>query len=157
MDLQKAKDLAINLMQEHGLIDSKWYFRFNNRRRSAGVCSYRNKSIELSKHITAHADEHEVRDTILHEIAHALVGEGHGHDSVWVRKAKSIGCNGLRCYDEKSKPSTSEAYRLIAKYKGFCPNGHNHFRNRMPKKSVSCGLCSSKYNPDYLVVYSPNL
>lgn len=156
MNLQQAEKLALDLMETHGLIDKKWFFRFNNRRRAAGVCKQGDYCIELSKHITALADEHEVKDTILHEIAHALVGRGHGHDQVWINKAKEIGCDGLRCYDESNKPSTTLAYQLVAKYKGVCPNGHESFVNRMPTRTYSCHKCSPKFNRDFIVVFSPN-
>ena len=36
-------------------------------------------------------------DTILHEMAHALVGQVHGHDAVW--QAQVLGCSGRRCHD----------------------------------------------------------
>ena len=38
-------------------------------------------------------DEKHVLDTILHEIAHALVGSHHKHDAVWKAKCKEIGCD----------------------------------------------------------------
>jgi len=37
-----------------------------------------------------------VRDTLLHEIAHALVGTAHGHDEVWKAKCLEIGAINLR-------------------------------------------------------------
>lgn len=33
-----------------------------------------------------------MRQALLHEIAHALVRPGHGHDQVWKDKALQIGC-----------------------------------------------------------------
>lgn len=143
-------------MAVHGLLDDGWYFAFNSRRRGAGTCKYGDQSIELSRHITLHTDEHEVRDTILHEIAHALVGTKHGHDDTWVRKAKEIGCNGNRCYDEKNKPSTTNAYRLVAKYVGVCPNGHLVYANRKPKRLKSCAKCCPIFNKDFLFTYLLN-
>ena len=39
-----------------------------------------------------------IKNTILHEIAHAIVGYGvSAHGSEWKRMAMSIGCNGQRC------------------------------------------------------------
>ena len=38
----------------------------------------------------------EVRDTILHEVAHALVGPGHGHDTVWKATAAQVGARPQR-------------------------------------------------------------
>ncbi len=48
--------------------------------------------------------DEEVKDTILHEIAHALVGKAHHHDDVWRAKALEIGCSGRRCHDLQFTP-----------------------------------------------------
>ena len=35
--------------------------------------------------------------TVLHEIAHALVGPGHGHGPTWKRKCLEVGAAPKRC------------------------------------------------------------
>src|SRR5262245_33866673 len=56
-----------------------------------GLCSYRDKAIILSgQHIDIH-DASMIKNTINHEVAHALT-PGHAHDEVWVAKAKELGC-----------------------------------------------------------------
>ncbi|MEM9915799.1 MAG: SprT-like domain-containing protein, partial [Planctomycetota bacterium] len=72
MDLPSAGQLALSLMQHHGLADAGWTFRFNQRKRSLGLCNYTTQRIELSAPFVTRNDEPEVRDVILHEIAHAL-------------------------------------------------------------------------------------
>ena len=153
MDILKAVQLAKELMEIHGVNQLGYSFRYNKRRNFAGICSYRNKTIELSLPLTRLSNEEDVIDTILHEIAHALT-EGHGHDHVWRRKAIEIGCNGKRCFG-KEKESMYEAFNNIAKVVGTCPNGHQHFRNRMPKigKRYSCNSCSNKFNVNFLITY----
>jgi predicted SprT family Zn-dependent metalloprotease len=42
--------------------------------------------------------ESDLRNTIRHELAHIAVGPGHGHDAVWKREAKRMGCTGDRCH-----------------------------------------------------------
>jgi hypothetical protein len=100
--LIRAKELATLLMAEHGL--TEWKFAFNTNKRRAGVCRYPARSkpgrIELSKHYVLRNPDDEVRDTILHESAHALVGPGHGHDEVWKAKRVEAGARPERCYDE---------------------------------------------------------
>jgi len=155
MNLQAAQTLALQLMELHGLIQDKWFFQFNNRKNAAGICNYSKHSIELSRPLTELSDEVDVKDTILHEIAHAFT-KGHHHDYVWQRKAKEIGCNGLRCYDVKSKESTEIAYNLIAKYKGVCPNGHEYYKNKMSKKRSSCSKCSPRFDDRFIITYSLN-
>jgi SprT protein len=155
MNRNEAELLANKLINQH-LSGTGFRFQWNKRRRAAGICSYRRKTVELSLPITLLASVEDVTDTILHEIAHALAGASAGHGPEWVRIARSIGCNGNRCYDEHTKPSTVAAYKVIAKYKGVCPNGHESFKNRMPKKQHSCGKCCRYFNPEFLITYSLN-
>src|SRR4051794_36578616 len=95
MDLTAAFDLAESLIARHGL--SGWRVEFDTAKRRAGICRYAERVIGLSAPLTRLHDEAEVRDTVLHEVAHALVGARHGHDSVWRHTARRIGCSGLRC------------------------------------------------------------
>ena len=47
-----------------------------------GVCRHVEKQITLSVTFCLKASKAEIEDTILHEIAHAIVGPGHGLDAV---------------------------------------------------------------------------
>lgn len=96
MDLSKAFEMAMNEFGRHQLID--WTFKIDRCKRRFGNCSYNRRTISLSGPLTLLNSESEVRDTILHEIAHALVGRGHHHDITWQQKAASIGARPIRCY-----------------------------------------------------------
>ena len=77
MNLFEASILARSLMSEHGLAD--WGFAFDHARRRFGACNYTRRRITLSRPLTLLNGIDEVRDTILHEIAHALCpGDKHG-------------------------------------------------------------------------------
>jgi predicted SprT family Zn-dependent metalloprotease len=91
----QAQQLAVQLMKTHGLHD--WRFQFNRRKETMGLCVYTRRIIELSLHFVERNPIEEIRDTILHEIAHALVGHEHGHDRVWQRKCIEIGARPERC------------------------------------------------------------
>lgn len=153
MNLELAKNKAVELMRLHKL--DGWRFAYNNRKRAAGICSYRNRTIELSALLTQFADERDVLDTILHEIAHAMAGPSAGHGWEWQRIAKSIGCNGKRCFDEQT--STGLAYTMIAKYKAICPNGHEHFCNRLPKRRKACACGGRRFNEAFVLNFKPNI
>lgn len=96
MNLFSAEELAISLMTRHGLIWANWKFKFDRSVKRLGLCKHKEKIISLGQHATLVNDETAVRNTILHEIAHALVGSWEGHGPVWKAKAKEIGCNGDR-------------------------------------------------------------
>ncbi len=128
--LTSAKALASQLMAQHGL--TGWQFAFNTNKRRAGVCRYPMKSrpgrIELSRHYVLRNPADEVRDTILHEIAHALVGPRHGHDEVWKAKCVEVGARPERCYDD-TVVMPKGRWRATC---GGC--GREHDRHRRPKR-----------------------
>ena len=92
-----ARRLALDLMARHGL--DGWTFEFNWRKRTVGLCRYTTKTIELSVYLVERNGPDEILDTLLHEIAHALVGPGHGHDAVWKRKCVELGAVPRACGD----------------------------------------------------------
>jgi predicted SprT family Zn-dependent metalloprotease len=132
MELMAAHRLASDLLAEHRLRD--WTFRFDNARARFGACRYSSRQITLSRHLTRLCSEEEVRNTLLHEIAHALVGRAHGHDEVWRRTALAIGSDGKRTDDGPD----GVAYA----WTGRCPAGHVVRRHRRPSRVMSCSTCS---------------
>jgi SNF2 family DNA or RNA helicase len=97
MDRNTAAKMLRELMDSHGLKD--WSIRMNTTMDSGylGMCSEKDKCIILNAH---HVDIHpdaEVKDTMLHEIAHALVGSKNQHGYVWARKAEELGARTTPC------------------------------------------------------------
>ena len=95
MELKKASALTHVLMHQHGL-SRGWTFRWQNKKRSLGTCSYKKKEIRLSKWYVELNHLISVRDTILHEIAHALSyvrygSKGIGHGRLWKDICRQIG------------------------------------------------------------------
>lgn len=122
--LAVARDMALELLQKHGLTD--WRFRFNRRKCELGLCRYGPRFIELSIHFVARNGPEAVRETLLHEIAHALVGPEHGHDAAWRSKCREIGARPERvCHDAAMPPGRWQARC------GGC--GRTHHRHRRPK------------------------
>jgi predicted SprT family Zn-dependent metalloprotease len=144
MELEGARRMATALMAEHGLVG--WRLVLDNAKTRAGVCRPARREIGLSRGITALHTEAEVRDTVLHEIAHALVGAHHGHDAVWRAKALEIGSSGRRCVDTASA-------RPPAPWTGTCPAGHTTTRHRRPTRVVTCGQCSRSFDPRHVITW----
>src|SRR4051812_18975585 len=137
--------MAEELMQLHKL-SSKWSFKFDRSKVSFGKCHYGKKQISLSRHLVELNDEDEVRDTILHEIAHALVPRGAGHGATWRTLAKLIGCNGRRCYG-------TEVVRPAPKFKGTCPSCKLViYRHR--RMEVACAKCSPVFDRKYAFIWT---
>lgn len=99
MDLAHAEQLAKELMGQHGLPWKGWTFQFDNAKRRCGQCQHDPKIISLGRSYVELNREELIRDTILHEIAHAKVGRGHGHDNAWKLMARSIGAHPVSCKD----------------------------------------------------------
>lgn len=97
MDTREALRIAYQLMSRHRLVD--WRVELSRHTSTFGTCNDYTRVIQLSETLVRNNDEKQVRETILHEIAHALVGCHHDHDEVWRRKAIEIGCNGRTKYD----------------------------------------------------------
>ena len=131
--LGMAIDLATELMDTYGLVG--WRFKLDHARRRAGQCDFTNKTISLSRLYVRYADIDHIRDTILHEIAHALVGPRHGHNAVWRQKAREIGCTATRCH----RLSFAQARWLMT-----CPNGCFSVERHRKKSGLVCASCKSE-------------
>lgn len=134
--IQATTELAHELMTLHGLND--WYFHLDNAKRRAGQCSYRRKRISLSiPYIVRnfHINPDDIKDTILHEIAHAIVGPNHGHDQVWKHACRQIGAKPKRCTEQ-------HIIFQKGKYQATCPRCNLTFtRHRKPKTRRYCRCC----------------
>ena len=134
MDVQDAVAVAQGLLAEHGL--AGWSVVLDRAKTRAGVCRADRREIGLSAPLTALHSPAEVRDTILHEIAHALVGPRHGHDAVWRATARRIGCSGRRL---------SSGPRPEGPWSGTCTAGHVVTRHQRPSRVVACGRCAAGF------------
>lgn len=130
MDLAKAESLAMTLMEKHGLFENGFIFQWDRSIRVLGRCRTRHKEgkkelfIILSEFFVSNLSEEEVRDTILHEIAHALdylrsgkqwrrssSGKKLAHDAVWKNICLEIGAKPDRLYKPSADFSIPKIYR----------------------------------------------
>lgn len=145
MDVREGLAMARRLVREHGL--DGWTVRLDRAKTRAGVCRFAEREIGLSKPLTALHSQAEVRDTVLHEIAHALVGPQHGHDRVWRAKALELGSSGERCV-------SSESPRISGDWVGVCAAGHEATRHRRPTRVTSCSRCLPRFSVDHLMTWT---
>jgi len=124
-------NIAKSLMHQHGLHD--WEFSINTRlTRILGRCNWRKKLIELSSLHVWHDNLRDIKDTILHEIAHALTNQG--HNKVFYNKCREIGATPKRCAPKNLpsklfQPRRKQEFR----YYGKCQHCKvTHRRVRLP-------------------------
>ena len=116
MELTEIERQAKALMTVHGVGYLEFAFDRGKRRLGAthilkiGNASIPQK-ITLSKHYAVLLGMDELRDVILHEIAHALT-PGHGHNAVWKAAARKIGAKPERC----AAPSAAPEHPIV----GYC-------------------------------------
>lgn len=112
--LDSLERFAIAKLEEWNLSQVGWQFVWSNNVSKLGKCSYRRKSIYLSRLWAVQLPEHEAQDTILHEIAHALA-PGDGHGRIWKQKCILVGANPSRLYDGDVKRSDIKTplYQMI--------------------------------------------
>jgi predicted SprT family Zn-dependent metalloprotease len=124
---------ARSVMDSFGLND--WAFGWDNARRRLGACHYAKRLVSLSRHLVRLNGPAEIREVMLHEVSHALVGPGHGHGPVWRAMARRLGCRPARC---------GNADMPTGKWRATCPCCTRAFhRHKKPKRLTGwhCRVC----------------
>ena len=81
--------MARRLMDEHGL--RGWTLAFGEARDTPWRLSFPTPRDPDQPHPCLEGSEEQIRDTVLHEIAHAIAGHGAGHGPLWKATARRIG------------------------------------------------------------------
>lgn len=145
-EMKKYEALANSLLSKYVLDIKGWRFQWNNKKTAFGSCNRRRKTIELSSFLLPTLDEASIKDTILHELAHALDVNERGysnHDKNWKRWAIAVGAVPKSTQDFVNLNATSEV-AAQSKYSLVCPNGHTFPSHRKKKRNASCRICSEK-------------
>lgn len=115
MELKDVERHARALMTLHGV--GSLEFGFDRAKRRIGATHVVTigtttlaKKITISKHYAVLLTPDELREVMLHEIAHALV-PGHDHDAVWRAAARKIGSKATRCVRTSARPEYSIVVR----------------------------------------------
>jgi len=129
--LEELYTAARDLMDEHGLLE--WRLGYvDHRGKTLGTTRHVTRTISLSAAHMVAVDGAERRDTVLHEIAHALLPAEEGHGWRWQAKAREVGASPNRTSD------VGDAMDASAKIVGTCPMGHTYHRSRMPTRQYAC-------------------
>lgn len=94
-----AKRMAFYYLKKFKL--DKWKFEWAKGTNVFGECDWENKKIRLSLPLTEANKAEEVKDTILHEIAHALCPNSHDHNNKWKIICHKIGAKPEAKYTDK--------------------------------------------------------
>lgn len=143
--LRDVRNLALELMDEYGLLP-EWTFKFDRAHKRAGQANLTHHVISLSAPLMSIWPMSHCRDTILHEIAHALTGPGHK----WRAMCRKIGADPTRTWGHNGEE------RIQARYVGTCPNGHVFHRERLTKRRISCRRCNPRFDERYLITWKRN-
>jgi len=138
--LHQIKLFALGQMEEWGLTGIGWKFVWDTRAvRRYGQCRYGSKEIGITKKLANINTLEETFDVVLHEIAHALTGPGHGHDAVWKRVCVKVGARPERCYTSEDNGGTVKTikgkWKLINKETGEV---YRYYHRRPRRQNWDC-------------------
>lgn len=145
-DKEQIRTLALKLMDKHGLLAKQWRFAFYTGNH-VGSCNYGKRLIGLSNDfaLAAKITRREIRNTILHEIAHALCPKD-DHGSLWRKTCIAIGGDGVVCAD---KGTSSVVFKQAQKRLGAKLRRAEKryelegYRPRPDKYGLFCPRCKS--------------
>jgi predicted SprT family Zn-dependent metalloprotease len=124
-------------MDRHGVGD--WRFDFDRAKRRLGCCHYGTRTITLSRPLTQLNTVDVVRDTLLHEIAHALA-PGAGHGPRWKRTAAQLGAVPRSCASADSVTLPPAPFALV------CDGCQTRLeRYRRPRRRYVCRSCFERH------------
>lgn len=154
-ELAELASLANRLMHHYGLRPDpwgdpevpdagkgRWTFAWDRGINRRGLTSYSARRISHSRVHAEHISVRSFVETVLHEIAHALVGPTHKHDEVWRSTAIAIGDTGNRLYEDR--PAALMA-ATAPPFVGTCPNCKREVRKHR-RSRVACRHCCDAHN-----------
>lgn len=127
MTNQQILTEARAMLAEHGL--TGWTVKLSNiMTKTYGCCDYAKREIRIAARVAALNPAAETRNTIAHEVAHALAGPGTGHGPAWKAQCAVTGARPDRCH-------TAETVKTSKRYRGVCEACGEHVtdRVRLPK------------------------
>lgn len=137
MQPSEAITTIFNMLDSHGLVAKGWTCKLSNTKHILGQCSYRDKSIRLSRIHIAMGNDTEILNTIRHEVAHAITGPGHGHGQLWKQNAMLLGA--------RPKSTAKLSYEAPHRYEIQCQKCERVLQKRhrrMSEKRIASCHCA---------------
>lgn len=98
MKLDDFKELVSTPIFDELIVEyeflKRWVIEYDNAKKRAGMCQLKGKKISVSRHHITQNGVEMVKDTLLHEFAHAIAFELYketGHGIIWQKIALTIG------------------------------------------------------------------
>jgi predicted SprT family Zn-dependent metalloprotease len=131
-------------MARQGLIAAGWTYRLGRACREFGSCDEVKKRLNFSAPIASLNTEDDLREVVLHEVAHAKAGNDKGHGRGWKLMALAVGANPQRTCGAHIKTPDN-------KYHATCAGcGHVHKMTRPPKNVMCCDPCVRRHVHPYM-------
>ena len=138
MRVTDALELAKSLMLKYH-VPENCRLELSRQKKALGKCSWRSiapgfyaATIYISYYFIESNNEEEIKETILHEIAHVISGPHHGHDFHWRMICRQVGCKPERCAGNEIKTTPG-------RYVATCPTcGEVYYAYRLGKKIQCC-------------------
>lgn len=128
--LEKVLEHSQSLLERHSL--AGWQVAFNMKRNTLAETWHGSRVVYISRHFAKICKTEELTEVIIHEVAHALLGPGKGHDKEFVElysKLAPAGTHGVVAVPTK-----------IGKYHLTCRGcGQDGYTNK--SKDFYCAIC----------------
>lgn len=133
---RELEQSTLKLLAEHGI--NGWVVSFDNAEGRAGRCNFTEQRISYSVLFMLTATPEERRNTVLHEVAHAVTGPNRGHGAEWEANFVALGGNGSAVAYASSESYTEDRYSWI----GVCPTcGDRTGFHEAPEDVWGCMKC----------------
>jgi len=146
MDFSAALKLARQIMDQHGC---NLPLRVNGGKTVIGMLMWKKNFLTgeyiptrlvLSRYLIVLNDEDQIKEVVLHEIAHFKVNPKNGHNWAWQQMARQLGCKEGRCSVNTNMPE--------GRYKAECSCGQVYYKHRAGKRVLHsnwfCRKCRGK-------------
>jgi predicted SprT family Zn-dependent metalloprotease len=136
---------ADRTLAQYGLLQQGWEFKLSNGINQVGWCWWSKKVIAISKRYIDNSPREELRDVLLHEVAHALqpaerilTRRGYRfdiHGPKWKAKAREVGARPNRCTE--FAVIDAENYRWLIS----CPSCGRSWKRHRLKRMMHTAIC----------------